>query len=39
MCTVAPKWGAKLGMALVKVMVCNAYWTTSIGYRAGKIDV
>jgi len=40
MCMVAPKWGStNLSMALVNVMVRNAYWTTSIGYRAGKIDV
>jgi hypothetical protein len=29
MCTVAPKWSTELGMALVNVMVGNAYWTAS----------
>jgi len=32
--SVAPKFGTKLGMTLVKGMMRNAYWATSISYRA-----
>jgi len=37
--SVPPKWGTKLGKALVKGMIRNAYWATSISYRAARIDV